>query len=317
MDRRRIVEDLIGTVDWTESERGYCRCPGMELHTHRNAPRDCRVMIDRAPTIHCVHSSCSSAVADANHRLRSAVGKAERGHGTTQLVPRPVSPEEIARRRQAEEKRRLTERSRRSLEQIVANHQVEPAELFEESPVRLLDDPRDDWRLMLQLFPSEATVWIGDPKNSCDDTADEARKATCREHFRPVAVWLKASCAPAQFTCPSSFKPGVHSRSNANVMCRPFLVVESDTLGKPEMLAVFEWMRSFMRLRAVVDTGGKSLHGWFSYPDDAALAELRVILPALGFDEALFKASQPCRLPGAARGDKLQRLLWLDLEARA
>jgi hypothetical protein len=91
------------------------------------------------------------------------------------------------------------------------------------------------------------------------------------------------------------------------------LVAESDTLSKEEVLAVFMWMRNFMRLRAVVDTAGKSLHGWFEYPTQEELAELRVILPALGCDEALFKASQPCRLPGARRGDKLQCFVWLDL----
>jgi hypothetical protein len=41
---------------------------------------------------------------------------------------------------------------------------------------------------------------------------------------------------------------------------------------------------------------------------------LKNILPNLGCDPALFKPSQPCRLPGARRGDKTQALLYLDLE---
>jgi hypothetical protein len=96
-----------------------------------------------------------------------------------------------------------------------------------------------------------------------------------------------------------------------------FLVVESDSLSKEQMLAVFAWMRQFMHLRAIVDTAGKSLHGWFEYPNPFQLEELRVILPTLGCDPALFRTSQPCRLPGALRDGKFQRLLWLDLEGKS
>jgi hypothetical protein len=312
MDFTTIAEHVLGPVEWTAHDQGYCRCPGIDLHTNRNGTRDCRVMLNGAPTIHCVHSSCTGAVAEANHRLRSEVGKAERGAGGI-LKPRAPSAEDIARRRRTEQARKLAERSRKSLARVVAEHRIEIAELFESSPVRLVDDPKNEWRLLLELFPRDGAIWIGDTKDSCDDTADAGRKAFCRRHFRTVEEWLVEEKAPGQFTCPSSFRPGVHSRSATNVVSRPFLVVESDTMGKAEVLGVFTWMRKFMCLRAVVDTGGKSLHGWFDFPDDEALGELKVILPALQCDAALFNASQPCRLPGAERGDKLQTLLWLDL----
>jgi hypothetical protein len=99
---------------------------------------------------------------------------------------------------------------------------------------------------------------------------------------------------------------------------RRFLILESDTLTKPEMLAAIQWCRQSMRLRAIVDTAGKSLHAWFDMPDDETLEQLRVILPAWGFDPALFKPSQPCRFPGVQRPDKgnvWQRLLWIDTRA--
>ena len=173
----------------------------------------------------------------------------------------------------------------------------------------------DAARVNAQARRMDGKPWPGiAAKDSCDASKDAERKAYCRTHFRPVSAWLAEKGAPGQFTCPSLFQPGVHSRSNGNVAGRPFLVVESDTLGKEDVMAVFNWMRNFMRLRAVVDTAGKSLHGWFGYPSAGAMDELRVILPALGCDAALFKASQPCRLPGAARSEKIQCLLWLDLE---
>jgi len=314
--RLPIAESLLGLVTWTEPDTGYCRCPGVELHTNPNHPRDCRVIVSGAPTIYCVHSSCAGAVEDANRRLRSAIGKAECAKNQVLRQRRQPTPQEMERKRQAEEKERLVKRSKLSLAQIIADYGKDPADLWEESPVRLQDDAKDDWRLLLQLFPANATLWIGHTKDSCDDHADEKRKDFCRARFRTVSDWMKETEAPGQFTCPSLFRPGVHSRRNENVVTRPFLVVESDTLNKVEVMAIFQWMRQFIRMRALVDTAGKSLHGWFDYPFQECLAELHIILPALGCDPALFKAAQPCRLPGAQRDKKTQHLLWLDLEGR-
>jgi hypothetical protein len=314
IDAQGIAESLLGEVTWTETDTGYCGCPGADLHTNPNGPRDCRVIVSGAPTVYCLHSSCAGAVEDANRRLRSEIGKAECSRNGAPLRPRQPTAEEIERKRQAERKAQLANRSKMSLAQIIAGHGKNPVDLWEESPVRLMEDTKNDWHLLVQLFPQDGVLWIGDTKDSCDDHADERRKEYCRRHFRTVAEWMKETEAPAQFTCPSLFRPGVHSRSNENVVARPFLVVESDKLNKVEVMAVFQWMRGFMRLRAVIDTAGRSLHGWFEFASEEWLAELRVILPALGCDEALFKASQPCRLPGARRGDKTQHLLWLDLE---
>jgi hypothetical protein len=133
---------------------------------------------------------------------------------------------------------------------------------------------------------------------------------------------LKLKVAPGNFTCPSTFQPGTYSRSNKNVVVRRFHVIESDCLSKEDMLAVINWCHQFMRLRAVVDTAGKSLHGWFDAVAPEVEAKLKVILPNLGresdeqektLDPALFKLAQPCRLPGARRDGKLQTLLYLDL----
>jgi hypothetical protein len=121
------------------------------------------------------------------------------------------------------------------------------------------------------------------------------------------------------FTCPSTFKTGTHSRCNDNVVQRRFLVVESDVLDRNQVCAVFHWLEQFTRLRAIVDTAGKSLHGWFDVPSDSTMDELKIILPVFGCDPALFKQAQPCRLPGALRTDrenKVQSLLYLDLEEK-
>jgi hypothetical protein len=87
-------------------------------------------------------------------------------------------------------------------------------------------------------------------------------------------------------------------------------------------VAVINFLKQRLKLRAVVDTAGKSLHAWFDYPTDPQVAELRVILKELKCDEAMFRPSQPVRLPGVRRYniDKVSRtfmgiqsLLFLDL----
>jgi len=119
-DRATIAELLLGPIHWREGLTGYANCPGRDLHTHPNRKKDCRVCIDGAPTIHCVHGSCSGAVEDANHRLRSAIGKTEYSKRSVARKPRTPTPQELERKGQAEQKERLIKRSRMSLTQIIA-----------------------------------------------------------------------------------------------------------------------------------------------------------------------------------------------------
>ncbi len=319
-----LAASILGAIDWQDGTTGFCRCPGEARHTHATHNHDCRVTLDGAPTIYCFHTSCFADIEAANKALRSAVGKASKGAKSEFKYAEPT-PEERERHRQRILHERLKTRAAASLAEILKAFEFGPADFWESSPVRLLDDPADDWRFLLQLFKAEDVLWIGGKYDSCGDDAPESKKESCRRHFRPVSDWLRVPNAPEQFTCPSVFRPGTHSRCNDAVTARRYLVIESDLLSKDDMAAVIHWCRQFMRLRAIVDTGGKSLHGWFDAPPLEVEAELKIILPNLGrgaegkptLDPALFKLAQPCRLPGAWRepGKIRQALLYLDLEA--
>ena len=83
--------------------------------------------------------------------------------------------------------------------------------------------------------------------------------------------------------------------------------------------AVLRWLHvgCELKLVAIVDTAGKSLHGWFEFEEDL-LDDLKLVLPALECDPKLFTASQPVRLPGALRdgvAGKYQKLVHLNNEA--
>jgi hypothetical protein len=116
------------------------------------------------------------------------------------------------------------------------------------------------------------------------------------------------------FTCGSSFKPGSFQRSNANCNGTRFLVIESDTLTKDEVGAVFAYLQRRMhyQLHCIIDTAGKSLHAWFDAPRNKVLENrLKAGLTAFGCDPKMFTYSQPVRVPGAWRDGKMQRLIWV------
>ncbi len=97
------------------------------------------------------------------------------------------------------------------------------------------------------------------------------------------------------------------------MLTRHWLVVESDTLTKDQVGAVFLYLRRRLRydLHCIVDTAGKSLHAWFSPPPSDLERNLKTGLVALGCDPKMFAIAQPCRVPGALRDGKVQRLIWL------
>jgi len=169
-----------------------------------------------------------------------------------------------------------------------------------------IDEPvHEHYYQALCLFDDADNVWIG---RDVQDTGSPAHAS----RFRKVHEWLAETTCPGLFICPATFKPGVYSRCLQHIQHPKFLVVESDQLDKNAIGAVFRWLKESvgLRLRIIVDTAGKSLHGWFDYPEPSLLEALKMFLPALGCDPAMFNPSQPCRLPGAVRNGRYQKLIY-------
>ena len=71
-------------------------------------------------------------------------------------------------------------------------------------------------------------------------------------------------------------------------------------------MSVFAELESHHSLapRALVSTGGKSLHAWFDWPVGADPGDWAAVLKGYNCDPATVKsASQPVRLPGIIRPD--------------
>ncbi len=327
LDPRTVAARLLGAIEWQNEVSGFCRCPGEAMHTSANGKKDCRVNVDGAPTIFCFHASCAPAVAEANRKLRRELGaspwelKLPGGQvlrsgdvleASGEVVRREVIVGNSKLKMQNSEERLLLESLRVAAErfrpELFEFFRWPMAQILEDSPLLVAErDPEDQFRTWLKLWPACSTVWIGDVYSS--------GRPEHRTHFRPVAEWYQIGPVMGNFTCGSSFKAGSCRRSNENLNGHRFLVVESDTLSRDEVGAVFGylWRRLHYRLHCIIDTAGKSLHAWFDAPRDRVReGRLKAGLEVFGCDPKVFTYSQPVRVPGAWREGKLQRLVWLE-----
>jgi hypothetical protein len=326
IDPRHVASQILGAIDWQTEVSGFCRCPGEAFHTSANGKKDCRVNVDGAPTIFCFHSSCSSAVAEANRRLRREVsaspwelrlpdGRVLRSGDVLQSSGVVLRREAVQARARAEGREAGEQLVLESVRVLAERFKPElfgafywpMARIVEESPLQVHQrGPDEQFRTWLKLWPACSTVWVGDVYSS--------GKPEHRTHFRPVSEWYQIGPVMGNYTCGSSFKPGSFSRSNENLNGQRFLVVESDILSKDEVGAVFAYLRRRLHypLHCIIDTAGKSLHGWFDAPRNKVLENrLKAGLQVFGCDPKVFTYSQPVRVPGAFREGKLQRLVWL------
>lgn len=300
-DVSEVLKEELGNILWIGEHEGFCWCPGSHLHTARDGRKDCKLYVSPVPTLSCFHSSCREVVEATTKRLRHLLMDV-----TKQGKREKLTEEQEAEMARVRAREALRQRAATSRQSIILSNPWPADGLPAASPSSIPRDASEHWREIMGFFSPDDVVWAG--------TIYDSGRPQHSTAFRRAVDWLKFDEVPGQFTCPSAFKPGSFSRTNANVERRPFFVVESDELDRNSIAAVLRWIRQEvgLRLRAIVDTAGKSLHGWFEYPPPEELEDLRIVLPELGCDPKMFGASQPCRLPGAMRDGKVQKLLFLD-----
>jgi hypothetical protein len=116
---------------------------------------------------------------------------------------------------------------------------------------------------------------------------------------------------------PPPFLPGTVDRITKQVRQTPYLVVEFDSLDQNKQenrrkgAALLNYLRQSLDLKMVVDSGNKSIHGWFEMNKKVTEQE-RFFLRQLGADINSMRPSQPVRLPGAIRDNgNVQSVLWM------
>lgn len=312
MDTEIAIDTLVGgEIDWIEpGVRGYVNCPGAHLHTHPTGRKDAILYMSGAPNVSCFHSSCDAVRKEFNKDFRA--GLTSLGWEPDELTPevkvklRARNHFELVAERLRQNKDFIYDEYRWGYDTIMQDvgSQLNLADIADETfPGR----KRMQGLFLGQMFHQDEILWIGQPE---------------RGQFRKRAAWeAELSHVHGPFICPNPLIHGSKNRTTANLAAKRYFIVECDTadpdphINKDRCGAVFKYILAVhteMRLRAVVDSGNKSLHGWFDYPGDAVYDELRMTLPALGADPATMRLSQPVRAPGWQRDtDRYQRLIWL------
>lgn len=204
---------------------------------------------------------------------------------------------------------------------------VTEADLRDVSPVRIDWSPDEDGaRLLAALYTPEDVLFIGD---------NAGCHAGGRAHVRTVAEWMeradKVTRWPHIIPNPLTGQAGptkadpakLTLRGDACVQAFRFAVMEFDELPRAEQLAFFAG--TDLPLAVLIDSGGKSIHGWLrvEMPNESAWDEnvrplFRDRLAPMGVDRACANPSRLSRLPGHHRADtgRQQRILFLDPSAR-
>jgi hypothetical protein len=293
-DKQRIAEGIVGgPIEW-EGDQGYFTCPLEAIHTKPTKEKHTVVYLGGVPTFFCWHNSCAEWYEEANIVFRQScderspeerlVGKQQRKH------------------RQEAYFRALMVKAER--EQIYEAYRWDA--IFQ-SPLLSFDS----WTSFLGLWKPDDVIWVG-------EVYDTGGVKGAR-HFRRVEEWMASNINlhSSHFTCASTFLPGTVDRVNKQVSQTKYLVVEFDSLDTDKQenrrkgAALLNYLRQSLDLRMVVDSGNKSLHGWFEMSEKIT-EEQRFFLRQLGADINTMRPSQPVRLRGAIRDNgNVQSLLWL------
>lgn len=247
----------------------------------------------------------------SDREIRDALRKAYSDLGGGTFVPRS-RPKPVIRD------------GEQALRQIIEKAVIhDEADLWEASPIRLMDDPEHDTILFLEvMFRPEDLVFVGTTYDT--DT------------IRSRDAWIESGCdAPHIIVNPLSggFAPnkagdGQTYRGDNNVVAFRHCLVEFDNLSREDQIRF--WAAVRLPIKALVCTGGKSIHAWIDVQKLAEVNTLKewdahirrvlydqMLLP-LGVDGACSNPARLSRLPGHYRTKtgKYQKILWLSSEGR-
>jgi hypothetical protein len=196
------------------------------------------------------------------------------------------------------------------------------ADLWEASPVRLSDNWREDFPMLLEclFFPGERINIVSEfaERNGKASPIGRGRTFSREEwifHHRTIGVpedragaWIRMNPTDGN---------GI---SDGNITAYRFFLLESDRLDLEGQVRLFAQLP--LPFNAIISSGGKSLHGWVRTDAETVESYREAVhtifsrLAEYGIDTANKNPSRLARLPGVQRnigriGDGRQRLLYL------
>ena len=251
--------------------------------------------------------------------IHDAIRKAISDHNGGTFIPR-TSPAPIVQDGKA------------ALQRIIDQGKIsDEVDLWEASPIRLLDEPQGDPALLLEtLYEPTDLVWIGDRHQSgiIGDTIKTTGELI--GHFKnggktgPFIIINPLTGTSA----PKKTGAGETLRGDGNVAAYRYCMAEFDNLSREYQIRF--WSAVKLPIVALIDSGGKSIHAWLQVSKIATVTTLEQwqseikhrlynrLLTPLGIDRSCSNPARLSRLPGHYREEKgsWQRLLWLSAEGR-
>lgn len=198
-------------------------------------------------------------------------------------------------------------RTNQPLRDAITGMGVELADLVKVSPKNCAG--LDAENAIDHLFP-------GNPLLCCGWTLKECVTAKREE-------WRGQMAQEIQFIVPSpmSAETGLTQEGKESMRClnntgpRRFLVIDQDVGTKDEQAAVLVHLATMAPLAMVIDSGGRSIHGWF-YCEGRSDDEIRPFMAyavSLGADPATWTPCQFVRIPGGTRDNgSVQQILFFN-----
>lgn len=198
--------------------------------------------------------------------------------------------------------------------EAIARDGFSVADLWEDSPIRLDGDQPQTQAILPILFPGNPLLCVGSKFDFfTDELSVFADKAHTLEQIVPSPMLSKYGTT----------KDGKRSQHTLEATgARRFIIVEGDKIDgvpipKDTQAAILRHLAERAPLALVVDSGGKSLHGWFfcQDADESKLRRLFAYAVSLGADAGLWTRSQFARMPDGTRDNgKRQSIVYFNPE---
>lgn len=183
------------------------------------------------------------------------------------------------------------------------------ADLWEASPIRFGDDKPHTAEILERLFPNDPWLCVGSKyKFSTHHLSQFKSLSDTSEQIVPSPMLAK-------YGHTKNGKLSQHTLDATGP--RRFLVIEGDGTSKDHQAAILLHLAERAPLAMVVDSGGKSLHGWFfvAGKTDEQLTPFFRRACALGADDRLWLRSQFVRMPDGTRDTgKRQHIIFFNPE---
>jgi len=208
-----------------------------------------------------------------------------------------------------------------ALRRILTNGKTDnEADLWELSPVRLDWEPQEDApRFLAAMYEPEELVFIGDRTDT----------GIVGQNIRSVREWtdfFKAGGKAGPFIVinpltgkKSKTKSGDREtyRGDGCIASYRYALAEFDDLSKEQQIKF--WTGAKLQIKALVDSGGKSVHAWLlvevsgeeEWNDEIKDKLYGRALTPIGIDSTCRNPARLARLPGCIRGENIQKILYL------